>query len=474
MLSLTDKTVINATPTENGSSDAGKPVSEVESVAWEQGLIAKLERFLVERYPIPDLWARAIGIALVSIALHNVKHFETRYGKLKPNVFIVYIARSGMGFKSTVLNRVIEIVLEWNPDLLGPSRFTTEGLYDYINGRKDENGKPISLPHDSFIIIRDELSNIFKDSRRDYMNRLLEDLSMLYDGKFEPYATRKYGLEQFEWKTGLYVVLVSATTEHFLKLMNEDFFIQGLGNRFLYVVGDNPKIEKLDPHEFFYNSEDEEWKELKKEIVEDLKKIEEAASAFVFPEAGKMWTDFQYECYKEAVETGDEYIMRLPEQALKLAIIYAASRFDIKFRVVNVREEDMRRAIEDVKRFKEQYVKVGQWWIEQRRTAKEEPYIRPAKYDLKNVCYLAATMGGGYCTVREISAWLKAPGKHLISDLLENGVDAGYFEALSEYDVPPHLRERFRPKRGPYPTVYRLTEKGYEFAGVEPPKQGNT
>jgi len=120
------------------SEEKSKPSLGVSRTSWDEGIIAKLERFLMERYPIPQLWARGIGIAVTSAALHNLCQFEDKMGRVRPNIYVLYIAPSGRGHKTPPIIRAREIIREFDKGLLVPPRFTVEGLTEHITERAKE------------------------------------------------------------------------------------------------------------------------------------------------------------------------------------------------------------------------------------------------------------------------------------------------------------------------------------------------
>jgi len=84
----------------------------MKSVSWEEGVIGKCERFFFRRFPIGKMWARAMPTSLVSTALHNVT-LEDDWGTVRPNVWFLYIAKSGLGYKTPTLTYVRQIAYRW-------------------------------------------------------------------------------------------------------------------------------------------------------------------------------------------------------------------------------------------------------------------------------------------------------------------------------------------------------------------------
>lgn len=135
----------------------------------------KIEAFFCKYYPIPPMAAKSIEISLGSIALKDL-HFEDEMGPVRPNTFFIYIGRSGLACKTPIINRLRDIIMDWDKNMIAPVKFTTQGFTEYATGRKkkkDEEGEPLPS-HDAGIIIRDEFSRIFKERTANAMNDTLK------------------------------------------------------------------------------------------------------------------------------------------------------------------------------------------------------------------------------------------------------------------------------------------------------------
>jgi hypothetical protein len=450
----------------------------------EFDLIGEVEEFFCHRYPIPRLWARSIGISLISVALRNLEEFSDEMGQVKANVFVVYVSPSGIGCKTPPIFRIRSILNLYQPSLLAPSRFTVEGFTEHVTGKKKTDETDGQKPQEKGIIIRDELSRIFKERRKTAMEDVLEFLSELWDGHIESYRTRSYGLEG---GVEVYFTLVGATTEHFLSLMDEDFFIEGLGNRILYVCQktmNGCETVKLNPDTFFKNagSKDEEWERLRQKIVKYLVKIEFSSDVDIRGDARRMWVDFYEEMTGRvgSISEGFErsYLIKLPLHVLKLAMIFAVSRGSVHEYIVSIYAEDMKRAIDNIGLYEKEWRQVINWWQEIKREAKDELSIKHSKYDLKKFCTYAYEKGG-LTNTKEISAEYTLPSLSQIGDVLATGVRKGFLEIVAGNQNPNYESEgergklteeeykRFKPIKGSYPQVFRLTKKGRESYGFD-------
>ncbi|RLI78248.1 hypothetical protein DRP05_07720 [Archaeoglobales archaeon] len=114
---------------------------------------------------------------------------------------------------------------------------------------KEETGEKLTLPFHATseamiehlsrdnkigVIVKDEATTILKNARKQYGADYYEMMSKLYDGSYYERRTRKAGLEIVPSDT--YVNMIAATTPYIYKVLEEEFFTQGLGNRILYVL----------------------------------------------------------------------------------------------------------------------------------------------------------------------------------------------------------------------------------------------
>ena len=109
------------------------------------------------------------------------------------------------------------------------------------------------------IIVGDEYTKTFKGANtKAYLSDNMEDLSRLADCDLGKVGTISRGVEYPEHA---YVSFASASTYYMLTLMGDEFFIQGTGNRILWIVDE--KREEVDVEkealkaEFFWSIEDE-------------------------------------------------------------------------------------------------------------------------------------------------------------------------------------------------------------------------
>jgi hypothetical protein len=447
-----------------------------ESVKWDESIIGKWERFLIERFPIGPMWARALPSSLVSAVLWNVKLLD-KMGIVKPNAWWLYIAPSGLGCKTPPLRLIRNIAKEYdetyNDNILSVAKFTPEGFTEWVTGRREEKDGDVVIeeglpPHYANFIIRDEMSKLISESLKyEHMATILEFLSELWDGWIESYYTRKMKLEG---NLPVYVTLLSTASDYFLTILDEKFFRQGVGNRILWVVEEPREPVKLNGEEFFFGFDrsDVELERLKRETFERLHRLETLFGVFLLNDAAKMWAEFEYKTRLEVSrnrELSASFKVKQPLNALKLAMIYSASRLSADFtnKYLIVEKADMERAIEDVNRYYEMWVKAMDWWRELKGRKRLEDERESAEYMLKEFIRIAIA-NGGLCCLRDIKSKLLITDSMKIIEILEAGVARGWLKIAADTGQKGELSdeeyERFKPPRGPSPRIYRVTEEG--------------
>lgn len=443
-----------------------------KELTWEDGIIGKIESFLLSRFPIGKMWARACATAIVSSSLGKVK-LEDKWGDVRPNIFIINIAKSGLGWKSPLIRFVRRVIVEFNPTVLAPPKFTPEGFTEWVIGtkkksKKEDDDREVVHRHLVNSIVRDEADKILGETYHKY-NVMKQYLSELWDGWIEGYYTRSY---QYEGNVSVYVTLLGASSDLFFKMLDEDFFRQGLGNRILWIVEDNPAPEKLDSNQFFFNigQKDEEFSTLQKETVERLQRLSDVVLAFMFPNAGKLWVEYQHECstraYKAEALQGS-YEIKQPLNALKLAMIYAAGRMDLTENLLNVKEEDMRRAIEDMKTYTNMWERAMDWWetisAEKNPTEKR---LETTKYDMRKMILFGTRQEDGIFTAQMIRGAFEWTDLTKIADVLLMAEDKGWVKMVAETSSQGSLTaeqyNRIKPRRGFTPRIWKVTKAGME------------
>lgn len=345
------------------------------------GLVRELAISMYTGVPTHPDWAETLACCMVGMVMGNTRYLYNTFGKLMGNIFVIYIGASGLSFKTVPLKKVVRPMLkkltdavnevicgingtslqefknEWDEsshapshekrtkewkirrallealkrrlvDFVAPQRFTSEFLITWL--KDNPQG----------MIVGDEYSKMFKGaSKKDYLVDNMEDLSRLYDGDMEKVGTQTRGVEYPE---GAYIAFCSATTYYLLTLMTDDFFIQGTGNRILWildVVREKVDIEKeaLSGTFFWGIKEEQEFENRMNFLVSKLMNIMSLPEE-VIPlslEAGIALDRYRLEKYNEAVELFSDDLLnkdanlvaRLAQNAMKLALVHCIGRY---------------------------------------------------------------------------------------------------------------------------------------------------
>jgi len=288
---------------------------------------------------VSPIWAEACARTTLATILSKV--MVAYAGRpLHLNEFNICIGPPG-AIKSLPLDFCREIIDRVDQKtryaFLLPSKFTSPAMIEHLSElvKGTEKIWPRRYKHNHGTIFRDEFTALFKQARQvDYMTDMLEFLSELYDGTVQKKRTKEHGLEQ---APEVYVNMVTATTYDFLSRVDDDFFIQGTGTRFLYTALDfkDIKVEAFERKHFLGNVVDE-----RNELIEkyanwlvSLYKVKGLKYLFLEQKAFQRWNRFNVTIRNRWMEEGKRdpmgweypYLVRLPEYTLKLAGLYAIS-----------------------------------------------------------------------------------------------------------------------------------------------------
>lgn len=453
-------------------------VREVADFLWQDGNVMTH----------PD-WVEALASQVVAVPIGRERYIYDKLGQLYANGMAIIVGASGISYKTVaikharrLIKRVIELmnddicghsgyesyeaykeagkelyrnkpysgkgkkseeenkkIAEWERkkfklesikreliDLEGPTKFTSEGLSIFL------------IAHPQCMIAGDEYTKLVKGAtKKDFLVDNMEDLSRLYDCEADKYALAS---RPIEYPEDAYVTFTSATTYYLLKLMTEDFFIQGTGNRIMWTFDDLNDRHLLDEHdevmsaEFFWGIDDEDkYNERLGELARKLIKIyslPEGLMSFNFG-ASVMLDRYRVGKYnialtkikKDLYDIDANLMSRLAENAIKLSMIHCVGRAvldeDAGYPVIKLEidEEDAKWAIEKMDRHFDHYVKMRS---EAARRARKGS-IRSYKNDQVQV--LAEIDGNQQLTMAKltnITGWKSADTIELIAQMVKN------------------------------------------------------
>lgn len=402
--------------------------------------------------PTSKDWAESIATSVLSTVMGSRRKIYNRIGALHLNVWYLMVGPSGLAYKTAPLlyfamPTLAEVTRKIDYPVILPSRYSLEGLMEYI-----------ASGHNMGIIIRDEFTGMIKEAYgKQYLADIIEFLSELYDGGLQKRYTRKAKLEQ---AVDVYVSFLAATTPYLYRLMKPDFFIQGTGNRLMYILHTSQKHNYPPAEEFFYELQrDKAREEQLKAYASDLAKLYSAPFEYIspLPEAGQMWMDFkvqketsaQTRFEKDFYDLHYTYMVRLPEMALKLSGLRCVSRSyqtlpKSSIEQIMINAEDMKWAIEKVERHYKYFEEFLKTW----RTKPEPMEARTFGDQTNFILELLHTSGGlTWSELRRKAPW----EKRIWSEIMR------YLWDTKQICV---WRGKARGKGGPLPiVVYPITQE---------------
>lgn len=452
------------------------------NLKWEDSLIVKPQKFFQKRFKYSELRARSLGTTLITPALGDLNKFRiyNELGEVHANPWFMNIGKSGLAFKTPAVKMVRRILRNYNKEVICPTSFNPETFVEYIqgtDGKGDGKQKRKEIPpHPVNVCVIDEASKLLGATKRHhYQANQREFLAQLWDGEIEGKYTRQY---QIEGNVEVFFSLSASTSEYFYKLLDEAWWTVGTGNRILYNPTTTFNPIKVDKKTFWKSGglmRDPDFEKLTDEIVCVLKIIQAQDGITIREESGELWCDF-FNATTDKIEklkTNEaEYMMKLPYNAIKLAMCYSASRLSIENRVIQIDKQDMKHAIQDVMQYHKNW-KVAQREWKKKSEDRNKDILKSKKDDVEKFCVSAMENGGTICA-GEVSNLHSIKNRVGILEVLSLAKNQEYLELAYDHGENKNISlsedELIHYKKvtsGNMAYIYRATEKCYEeFGGV--------
>jgi len=422
--------------------------------------------FVAERIPTTKYWVEDLAVSLLGVALGRRRFIPTSIGRLRMNVWHIYIGPSGLGYKTVPMkDYILEILNEMsqiaNEDLILPSSFSYEGLVEYMAKHSNEG-----------MIIRDEVSTLFKEpTSKTYSSEMIEFMSQLYDGTIQKRFTRKAKLD---YVASCYVVFVGATTPYLYEVLDEEVFVQGLGNRILFDFWKG-ELKKFSGNELFYDqTEDLKREEKLKGYASKLVKLRNS-KPYIFvpdPDAANILAEFKVKCEQKAYELYSRdsrnliatYLARSAEMAIKLSALKMVSRLweimpESDIDTLMFISEDAEWAVNKVDRHISNFRQLLNDWG---RNSKEEEITTSRRQKMMILDFLRsrphkiASQGE---ILSELGLKKSQRFYELMATLEEEGKVEKIFGKEEIEKLPSEVKYKYtREGRGRFPVIYRLIE----------------
>lgn len=430
-----------------------------------QGFIREYSEFLLSHVPTSENWAEDLAVGALSGAVGPDRFVSTKIGRLRPNVWHIFVGPSGLAYKTIpikdyVIPTLNAIKEETEQDFIFPGSFSMEGMVEYLK------------EHAYGVILRDEVSTLFKEpTAKGYNQDLLEFMSQLYDGTIQKRFTRKAKLEEV---VQCYVVFMGATTPYLYSVLKPEVFVQGLGNRILFDFW-HGKVQTFTGNELFCDKNSDLSREQKiKEFGEGLAKLTKMKTRFLIPygEAAEGLAKFKAEKDLEANSLFKQdhndlkasYVSRCGEMAIKLAALSAISR-NWKNQKAHEMEEnpihlvDVKWAIAKVERHLANFERLLNEWV-------TKPIEAPPVSERRSIeAFINAVKSSpdGIMTQEEllnVLGWYKCPKFYSLRETVLSNPKSG-IQRLSKEEIealPPDVRRRhgLDVLRGIEPQVFAI------------------
>ena len=330
----------------------------------EESYLEKYTQFMAGITNAPKQTAKAVLQFEISQALSDAKYRNSK-GEIHPNISVFWIAPSGSN-KTPTINNGIRRFKNLFPDFTEYSETTGKGLRsDLSKINKNKNKNPV-IKH---TIVWDEVGTAMKSSKNMGTNDLFEVLSQDYDGLIGAYASIRGGYEEATYP---YACMWMSGVPTFWKDADETFWYQGFGLRSLFLKYESP--ETIEPI-FDDKNEIEESEKVFNEMEADLTRIKEVKEIRTTPEFMREYNAYRIANIKAIQEVQKDILTayepqnypiiskgKFPEQWMKLAMIYSASRFNIKDGVLTLELQDLKNAIKDMDEYHENMMENFHVW----------------------------------------------------------------------------------------------------------------
>lgn len=431
---------IDATPvdtSEKFSEYAKEKAKTAEKI--EIGTMPKIDK--IKNYDFIEKYSSIFGeytnapleacIAMVefdiSVSLCRLRYSNGR-GELSPNLGFVWLAPSG-SYKTPLYDWGITYPYKYMFNHLGYKHFKRIGGRSLISAIANLKEEDLVDKRALAMITLDEASTLAKDSNADGLSDTFEAFAQAYDGQLASSHTIQ---RKSEYPHQSYSPIWFQGTPVFLKYINEDFWDIGLGNRMFFVPYSKAEIKPI--------PEVLESKKIYEEFFDDINLFSELRIALFNKPAFQKYSEYEMSVRQEiqkvqtdlesAIDSNNFAIVskvKIPSHMIKLSIIFAASRFNIKDDVLWVDAEDVERAIKEVEKYHANLVYVHKIWENQSAQRLKHESIEVLANKIFNHIKHLYNNGNGYkivySNIEELEGYVATDGegkwvKH--SDLLKN------------------------------------------------------
>jgi len=155
-----------------------------------------------------------------SIAVGNNVKLKTKFGTVKPNLYVMLIGKSTISHKSTIESLVIDMLADQFSDSMITGTFSPEGLVSALEANR------------TAVMVKDEFGGLLEGmSKKDYMSDSKDLLMELFDNK--KMITRTLSKQKIVVRDPYFAMMTAVTMERFKETFTYSDIYNGFLVRFL-------------------------------------------------------------------------------------------------------------------------------------------------------------------------------------------------------------------------------------------------
>lgn len=238
--------------------------------------------------------------------------------KLFPNIWVLLLAPSGQGHKTSTVNMALKILTKAHPQVrILSDKITPEALVKALSAPKTQSELIRIGPRDATGLIKaPELSVFF--GKQQYNTGLVSLITDLYDFR-EEWKSETIMRSQIVLRNVCISVLGGSTPKWLQSMLPQDAFTGGFMSRFAIIEMPPTYLRRVPSPEASMVDVDM--------LVEGLREVGSHSGEMQWTSDGLKEYEEQYEkMIPSGEEQKDAYMERIPEQTIKLAILLALAQ----------------------------------------------------------------------------------------------------------------------------------------------------
>ena len=207
---------------------------EIQSVQQQpDSFIERYQEWATTRTDAPREFHIGGALMALSSALSSKMVIGTKFGDVRPNIWVMLLADSTISRKTTSMRLSMEVTEGAGIDALLATDGSIEGLLTELSARENTPS----------VFMRDEFTSLVEGAKKkDYMSGFLTDLCGLYDGGRIKRRLRK---ETIQAKQPIFLLFAGGVETRLLDILGHEDITSGFIPRFLPIFG-RTSVAELD------------------------------------------------------------------------------------------------------------------------------------------------------------------------------------------------------------------------------------